>query len=107
MPGVVVQELTQILQPESAPRVNATLVLRAIASARAFCKPFWIDSAAVRILVLSIMVWKLGIAIDASIARTATPIISSSSENPECFEHKNLDAGTLDFGYVFSTFPPW
>lgn len=40
---------TLTFQEEPAPNMNATLVLRATASARARCNPFVIDSAALRI----------------------------------------------------------
>lgn len=68
---------------EPAPKVKATLALRATTSARAFCNPFVIDSAALRICALRAHAWKLGTATAARTPMIATPIINSTSENPE------------------------
>jgi len=88
---------TLTVQEEFAPKAKATLVLRATASARARCNPFVTDSAALRIWVFRIHVWKLGMAAPSKIAKIVMPIINSISENPK----------GLGFGKAFNTSPPF
>ena len=62
--------------------VNSTGVLRRIASALAYCKPFDTDSAAVRIWLFCIHSLKLGMPVAAKIATIATTTIISMRESP-------------------------
>lgn len=84
---------TLIDQEEPAPNTNWTLVLRATASALDRCRPFVIDSAALRIWMFCIHARKLGMANDARMPMITMPINNSTSENPNC----------LDFGWALNT----
>lgn len=75
-----------VTKPAALVKSNRTLALRLTASVRASCKPFWMDSAAVRFCVFCIHRLNAGKPAESRIAIMARPITSSIRETPSCLD---------------------
>ncbi len=82
----VTQPTFHVTKPVALVKPNRTLALRLTASDRANCKPFRMDSAAVRFCVFCIHRLNAGKPAESRMAIMTSPIISSIRETPSCLD---------------------